>query len=170
MRTMLSVVAVLLAVPAFAQEVPKPGKEHDFLKKQEGTWEVTMNLGGQESKGTSTYKMELGGFWLTSTLESEVFGQKFTGKGTDGYCPIKKKYVSFWTDSMAPSPVVMEGSYDEKAKTLTMSGEGPDMMTGKMAKYKSVTEMPDADSMTMKMYTGDAKEPAFTVSYKRKKK
>lgn len=168
MRLFLSLVAVVLAGSAFAQEMPRPGKEHEFLKKAEGTWEVTTKMGGQESKGTATYKMELGGFWLTSTFEGEAFGAKFSGKGTEGYCPVKKKYTSTWTDSMSPSIVVMEGTYDEKTKTMTQTGEGPSM-EGKMAKYKSVTEYPDADTMKFTMYMGDAKEPAFEMTYKRKK-
>ena len=170
MRTTLAaVLAVVVAVPAFAQEPPKPGKEHEFLKKMEGTWDTTMKMGKDETKGTCTYKMELGGFWLTSTFEGELFGQKFSGKGTDGYCPIKKKYTGYWTDSMSASPVVMAGDYDADKKTLTMTGEGPGQ-DGKVAKYKSVTVWKDADAMTMSMYTGDEKEPAFSVEYKRKKK
>jgi hypothetical protein len=170
MRLFFSLVAVVLAGSAFAQEMPKPGKEHELLKKMEGTWDVTTKMGGQESKGTATYKMDLGGFWLLSTFEGEFGGAKFSGKGTDGYCPIKKKYTATWTDSMSPSMVVLEGTYDEKAKTLTLTGEGPDMMTGKMAKYKSVTTLTDADSMVFSMYMGDAKEPAFVMNYKRAKK
>lgn len=169
MRSLLSLVAVMLAGSAFAQEMPKPGKEHDFLKKQEGTWETTMKMQGQESKGTTTYKMDLGGFWLASTMESEMMGMKWTGKGQEGYCPLKKKYITIWTDSMGPSPVIMEGDYDATKKTMTQTGDGPDMMSGKMVKYKSVTEFTDADSMTMTMYVGDVKEPMFSVTYKRKK-
>ena len=168
-KTLAVVAAVVLAVPAFAQEMPKPGKEHELLKKLEGTWDTTMNVGGKDEKGTTTYKMELGGFWLCSTMEAEMLGQKWTGKGTEGYCPIKKKYITVWTDSMGPSPVIMEGTYDADKKTMTQTGEGPDM-EGKMTKYKSVTEHTDADTMKMSMYTGDAKEPMFTVTYKRKKK
>lgn len=169
MRLFLSLVAVVWAGSVLAQEMPKPGKEHEFLKKVEGTWEVTTKMGGQESKGTATYKMDLGGFWLTSTFEGEAFGTKFSGKGVEGYCPIKKKYTTTWTDSMSPSMVVMEGTYDEKTKTMTQTGDGPDMMSGKMAKYKSVTEYPDADTMKFSMYMGDEKEPAFVMTYKRKK-
>jgi hypothetical protein len=168
MRSFLSLVAVVLAGSVFAQETPKPGKEHEMLKKHEGTWDTVMKMGGQESKGTATYKMELGGFWLTSTFEGEVFGQKFMGKGTDGYCPVKKKYVSVWTDSMSPSPMVMEGSYDADKKTMTMTGDAPNM-EGKLVKHKTVTQYADADNFTMSMYEGDAKEPMFTVTYKRKK-
>jgi len=40
MRSFLSLVAVVVAVGSvFAQEAPKPGKEHEMLKKHEGTWD-----------------------------------------------------------------------------------------------------------------------------------
>jgi hypothetical protein len=160
--------AAVLAAPTFAQEGPKPGPEHKLLKKQEGTWETTMKAGGMEYKGTVTYKMELGGMWLVGTLESDLFGQKFWGKGLDSYDQAKKKYVSVWVDSMSASPVMMEGTYDKEKKTMTMAGEGPGM-DGKPAKYKSVSKMPDDDTLVMTMHIGDGKDPAFIITYKRKK-
>lgn len=69
---------------------------------------------------------------------------------------------------MGPSPVIMTGDYDAAKKTMTQTGEEPGM-DGKVAKYKSVTEFTDADTMKMTMYVGDGKDPMFTVSYKRKK-
>jgi hypothetical protein len=48
-------------VPDLAQEMPKPGPEHEILKKKEGTWLTTMKAGDMESKGTVTFKMELSG-------------------------------------------------------------------------------------------------------------
>ena len=42
-------------------------------------------------------------------------------------------------------------------------------MDGKPAKWKSVSEMPDDDTVNMSMFVGDAKEPMFTITYKRKK-
>lgn len=160
--------AALLATSTFAQEGPKPGPEHKALKSREGNWETTMKAGPMEHKGTVTFKMELGGLWLAGTLESELFGQKFTGKSLDSYDPVKKKYVSIWVDSMSTSPVNMEGNYDKEKKTLTMTGEGPGM-EGKTTKYKSISKMPDDDTIIMTMYIGDGKDPAFTVTYKRKK-
>jgi Protein of unknown function (DUF1579) len=169
MRMIAAVLAVaVLVVPTWGQEAPKPGPEHEWLKKLEGTWENTMTAGGATEKGTTTYKMDLGGFWLSSTMESQMQGQKWTGKGMEGYCPIKKKYVTIWTDSMGPSPVILTGDYDKEKKTLTQTGDGPGM-DGKVATYKSVTVFPDADSMTMTMWVGDGKEPMFSVAYKRKK-
>ena len=168
MRMSALIVAIVLVVPAWAQEAPKPGPEHKMLKELEGTWITTMKAGGMESKGSVTYKMELGGLWLTGTLESDLFGMKFVGKSLDSYNPVKKKYVSVWVDSMSSAPVIMEGTYDKEKKSMTMSGQGPGM-DGQATKYKSVTVAKDADTMEMTMYIGDAKEPTFTITYKRKK-
>src|SRR6516165_3660924 len=88
--------AVVLTVPAVAQEFPKPGPEHKLLKKREGTWDTTMKAGGMEFKGTVTYKMELGGLWLVGSMESDMGGQKFYGKSLDSYDAKKQKYVGVW--------------------------------------------------------------------------
>jgi hypothetical protein len=97
-----------------------------------------------------------------------MFGTKFTGKSLESFSPVKKKYVSIWVDSMSTAPVIMEGTYDREKKTMSMAGEGPGM-DGKPTRYRSVTKMPDADTMEMTMWIGGGKEPTFTVTYKRKK-
>lgn len=169
MRMMAAIaMAAVLAIPSFAQEPPKPGPEHKLLKQREGTWETTMKTGGMEFKGTVTYKMELGGLWLVGSMDSDLAGQKFSGKSLDTYDAQRKKYVGIWCDSMSTTPMTMEGSYDSEKKTLTMIGDGPGM-DGKPTKWRSVSEMPDKDTVQMSMYVGDAKDPMFTVTYKRKK-
>ena len=169
MRTIAAfTLTALLAVPNFAQESPKPGPEHDFLKKHEGNWTTTMKFGGMDSKGTVTYKMELGGLWMSGTMESEMFGTKFTGKSLDSFDAGKKKYVSVWVDSMSTGPVITEGTFDAAKKVLTMEGTGPGQ-DGKPTKYKSTTEMTDDDTIVFTMYMGDVKEASFVVTYKRKK-
>jgi len=163
------VAAVLVAPAARAQPAPpKPGPEHEILKKMEGDWDLVMKFEGGEAKGTVKYKMELGGLWLAGSMECELFGSKFQGKSLDGYDPMKKKYVGVWVDSMSSSPMLMEGTFDKEKKTLTMVGEGPGM-DGKPTKYKSVSTMPDNDTINFTMYMGDGKDPAFTIVYKRKK-
>src|SRR5215467_4593882 len=132
MRTVAFIVGVVLALPATAQEPAKPGPEHKQLKKLEGTWKTTMKAGGMEFKGTMTYKMELNGLWLVGSLESDLGGQKFYGKGLDTYDARKKKYVSYWFDSMSTTPMTLEGTLDQAKKQLTMVGEGPGM-DGKLA-------------------------------------
>jgi hypothetical protein len=159
--------AVMLTGSTGAQEPPKPGPEHQLLKKQEGTWDTTMKAGGMTFKGVVTYKMELGGLWLVGSMESDLMGQKFFGKSLDTYDPGKKKYVGIWCDSMSTTPMLMEGGFDKDQK-LVMIGDGVGM-DGKPAKWKSVSAMKDNDTVVMSMYVGDAKEPMFTITYKRKK-
>jgi hypothetical protein len=161
-------IAMLVASAGQAQEPPKPGPEHEILKKLVGTWDLTMKIEGMEAKGVAVYKMDLGGLWLSSSLESELGGMKFSGRGLDSYDPTKKKYVSVWVDSMSTSPMVMEGTYDAASKTLTLIGEGPGL-DGKPTKWKSVSVMSDDNTINFSMYLGDTKEPMFTGVYKRRK-
>jgi hypothetical protein len=169
MRTIALTLAAVLIGTAAAQEAPKPGPEHKQLAKLEGTWDTTMKFGDNESKGTMTYKMELGGLWLVGSLQSGLDKEKYYGKSKETYDPNKKKYVSVWFDSMSATPMTMEGTYDKENKTLTMTGDNVGM-DGKPAKWKSVSKHKDDDTIVMSMYVGDAKEPMFTVTYKRKKK
>jgi hypothetical protein len=159
---------IAFGAPIHSQDAPKPGPEHEMLKKLAGDWDLTMKAGGQEFKGKVNYKMEVGGLWLVSTLESEMFGQKFHGKGMDSYDAGKKKFTSVWVDSMSGSPLTMEGTYDKDKKTMTLTGAGPGM-DGKPTKYKSVTEFADDNTMNFTMYMDDGKDPAFTIVYKKKR-
>jgi hypothetical protein len=168
MRMGALVVAAVLVAPAWSQEMPKPGPEHARLKKREGTWTTTMKAGDMEHKGVVKNKMELGGLWLVSSLESDIGVGKFFGKSLETYDARKKKYVSVWFDSMSTTPMTMEGNFDTEKKTMTMVGDGVGQ-DGKPAKWKSVSKMPDDDTIEMAMYVGDAKAPMFTVTYRRKK-
>jgi hypothetical protein len=169
MRTIAVVtVALMLTGSARAQEPAKPGPEHEMLKKREGAWLTTMKVGDMEFKGSVTYKMELGGLWLVGSMQSDLGGEKFHGKSLDTYDAKKKKFVGIWCDSMSTTPMMMEGTYDKAKKTMTMIGDGPGM-DGKPAKWKSVSTMPDDDTVNMSMFVGDAKDPMFTITYKRKK-
>jgi hypothetical protein len=147
---------------------PKPGPEIAVLSKLVGTWDCTVDMMGQKSKGKAVYKTDLGGLWIASTFEGDMGGMAFSGRGYDSYDEGKKKYVSVWMDSMTTSPMVMEGSFDKATRTMTMVGDmpGPD---GKMAKHKIVTKMPDDNTMEFAMYVGDGKDAVMTIQYKRKK-
>jgi Protein of unknown function (DUF1579) len=164
-----AVAGLILPPGARAQEQPKPGPEHEVLKKLEGTWDATMKMMGMESKGTMVWKMDLGGLWLSSSFEGEFGGAKFYGKGFDSYDGTKKKYTSVWVDSMSGSPMTMEGTFDKDTKTLTMAGEGPGP-DGKPMKFKMVSEMKDDDNILSKMTMGEGGAAmSFEIVYKRKK-
>jgi hypothetical protein len=160
---------LLIAAQASAREFPaKPGPEHDLLKKMEGTWDLKVASPGGEVPGTFTYRMELGGLWLTGTLESTAAGFKMTGKAFNGYDSARKKYVSIFFSNLSDSTVLMAGTYDAATKTINMTGEavGPD---GKPLKLHSTMEVLDDDTMKFRLYMGDEKEPATRIDFKRKK-
>jgi Protein of unknown function (DUF1579) len=176
MRSVCFVLAALaLLAPAtslgFAQAPLKPGPEFDILKGMEGTWDATIKFGPQESKGTMTYKLGIGGLWLMSSFEGEFAGQKFEGHGMDSYDANKKKYVGVWVDSMVTSPLVMEGTYDPAEKKISMEGMGPGQ-DGKPVKQGIVTELKGKDEMFSSMSGPgpDGKQAVMmTITYKRKK-
>ena len=78
-------------------------------------------------------------------------GMEFNGRGQSGYDPMKKKYVSTWTDSMSPFLSVMEGNYDDSGKVLTMTGKAVGM-DGKMTDYRYVTTVKDDNEHTFEMF------------------
>jgi uncharacterized protein DUF1579 len=167
--------ALVLLAPltvVMAQEPPQPGPEHRMLKETEGTWfAVCKTSDGSESKGEMTAKMECGDLWLVSNFAGEFGGQKFQGKGLDSFDPLKKKFVSVWVDSWVTTPMILEGTYDEKTKTLTMVGEarGPD---GNSTRHRLVTTHKDNDHQTFEMFLvgADGKETSMmTIEYTRKK-
>jgi hypothetical protein len=170
MKRLLTICSLILfATVASAQPpVPKAGPEHEMLKKLVGKWDMTSKMMGQEAKGVAEYKMELGGLWLTSTVNMDMFGMKFEGRGMDSYDANKKKYTSVWVDNMITSPISMEGTFDAATKTLTMVGDGPGP-DGKIIKNTIKTKWTSDNAFEFAMYHGDAKDAAFTISYTRKK-
>jgi hypothetical protein len=188
-------VLIILTVPVFAcglvwasQEMggkaqepppmPKPSKEHGFLKEGAGTWDYVMKFKmgpdapEQEIKGIETVQM-LGEFWVIFDIKTDnMMGMAWHGHGTLGYDPDKKKYVGTFIDSLSPDRMLGEGTVDAAGKVLTMIWEGKDHETGKAGKLREVSERKDKDNGTMTMYrTGaDGKEVVhFTINYTRKK-
>ena len=163
---------LIAALPVAAQEFPQPGPEHAILKETEGRWAAMCKMSdGTESKGTSVSKMECGGLWLATNFEGDFGGVKFQGKGLDSYDANKKKYVAVLVDSMTTSPMMLEGTYDEKTKTMTMTGEGK-MPDGTLAKHRMVTRHKDKDHHTFEMFMTlpDGKETLMmTIEYTREK-
>ncbi len=169
---LLAAILALGAVAAFAraQEPSKPGPEHEKFKDLVGEWEATVKFGPMETKATAKYTLDFGGFFLIEQFEGDFGGMKFKGRGQMGYCPIRKKYISTWIDSMSPTPMIMAGNFDKEGKTLTEEGEGP-TQDGKIGKFKTVSTMTDKDTINMVMYqVADGKETEMmSITYKRKK-
>jgi hypothetical protein len=145
---------------AAAEDYTKPTKQHESMAYEVGTWDADVSMwmspDAEPMKSKAVEKNELlGKMWLMSQFEGEFGGEKFTGRSALGYDPIRKKFVGGWVDSMSPFMMRMEGDYDEASHTLTMMGEGTDVMTGKSAKHKMVTQYESQDEKTFTMYQQD---------------
>jgi hypothetical protein len=162
---------VVIAGLLQAQDIPRPGPQHEKLAELVGSWDAVMEMNGQKTKAVATYKSICSGMWIASDFEGELGeGLKFQGHGLDGYDVNKKKYVGVWVDSMSSAPMQFEGDVDAKSKLLVMTGEmpGPD---GKPQKVKTTTEFRDKDHFTFRMYMvlPDGEQPAFSIDYSRRK-
>ena len=164
------------AAPAEAAQDPfTAGPQHARLLKLVGSWDAVISMVGPDGKEQkSTGKMTMTKHWDFHTIEDyqgEFMGMPFKGHGINGYCPIKKQYYTLWTDSMAPSPLILYGDLDEKKGELTLKGEGVGM-SGKMEPFRTVTKYPDADHISWALYGPgpDGKEALhLRIEYTRKK-
>jgi hypothetical protein len=159
-------------IGVLAQAPQTPGPEHAHLQQMVGDWDVLMEMAGQKSKGTATYKSICDGMWVASDFDCDLGGISYQGHGMDGYDQLRKKYIGFWFDSMTSAPMQFEGSFDAEHNILTMSGasRGPD---GKPQRFRSTTEMKGPDQMTFKMFMVSAADGkadlSFTIEYSRRK-
>jgi hypothetical protein len=155
-----------------AQGQDKPAPETGIFKDWEGTWDATIKSPGGDAKGVGTWKVGLGGMWLLEHFKGDFGGTAFEGHGGTSYDPAKKKFVNVWIDSMSPTPIVSEGTYDKSKKTLTMVGnmQTPD---GKSSKVTMTTVETGADTRTFTL-TGpgpDGKQSEMLhITYKRRAK
>ena len=97
-------------------------------------------------------------------------GQPFQGHGVTGYDPVKKKYVGTWIDSMSPSLMMLEGSFDKASRVLTMKGMGVGV-DGQPAMHSMVSTLLGPDKHTFEMYVpgADGKDmKVMTITYTRR--
>jgi hypothetical protein len=156
----------------------KPGPEHKRLAAFAGTWDQVSKwrmdpaAEFEESKGVETIKVVCGGFWILTESVGTMMGMPMEGRMQLGYDFHKKKYVGSWIDNFGSYLTTMEGSYDAKTKTLTMTSDMFDPSTGSTMKVKLTTEDISADETLFKMHfpTPDGKEfVAFEIRSKRRK-
>ncbi len=150
-----------LATRGDAQEPPavKPTIEHVRLSRAVGTWDAEMKTWARGpdadpivSKGTEVVKLMPGGLWLQTEYHGKVGEIPFHALGVTGYDPKKARYVGSWVDSMSPALLVMEGDFDTKTKSLTMTTSGTEHATGKPYEAKMTSIFTDKDLRLYMMF------------------
>lgn len=135
-----------------------PGPEHEWLAQMAGTWslEVKSWMDPKAPPTVSTAKSDvrtiMGGRYVQERLEGTVMGERFAGLGFTGYDNTRKRYVSVWMDNMSTRILESEGTYDEKTRTMTMTGSHVDPVTGKLKRMRSTCHRETTDLIVMTYY------------------
>ena len=189
------VLALLVSVPAFAAEPPKPtaeqqammdkmmkaatpGASHEMLKKMAGDWTCTVKYQmdpsqpWQEATTAATITVLMDGRYCQEMVSGQMMGSPFSGMGITGYDNVIGKYVSTWIDNLSTGIMRSEGTADAGGKVITWSGLMSDPMTGKVAKARMITTVTDDNHHTFEMYNvppGAKKEmKTMSIAYVRK--
>jgi hypothetical protein len=142
-----------------------PGPMHEMLAKSNGEWnqEVTMWMAPgappMKSMSTCTNRMILGNRYQESKASGTFNNMPFEGSGITGYDNAKKVFVSTWIDNMGTGVMTVEGSYDDKTKTINYHGKSVDPMTGKDTPIRETYKIVDDNTQVMEMFmTQNGKE------------
>jgi len=138
-------------------DMPKPGKEHQWLMQLLGEWEIEGEgtMGPDQPKmtwkGTESVRA-LGDFWVIGEGKGAMpEGGEMVNITTYGYDPEKGRFVGTFISSVMTMMWHYEGSLDPAEKVLTFDTEGPSMMgEGKVARYQDIVEMIDDDHRVLR--------------------
>jgi hypothetical protein len=154
------------------------GDNHKLLAGMAGEWTMHTKMWmdpaqpPQESSGSVSAKMIMGGRYLQAAHTSTMMSQPFEGVSLTAYDNLTRKFVATWVDSMSTGIFYQTGSYDPATRTFTYTSEMPDPMTpGKMLPVRTTTRLVDADTYVFEWYeTHDGREArTMEITYKRKK-
>jgi hypothetical protein len=154
-------------------EMPKQQREHDFLNRMVGTWEVTSADMVNEEIWTETCR-SLNGIWFVAegTGNMPGGGGPATTVLTLGFDPAKGRYVGTWFGTMMNHLWVYDGELSDNGNTLSLYTTGPDFAEeGKLGDYREQITFTSPDHRT---FTSSAKQPDGTwkqfmqASYTRK--
>jgi hypothetical protein len=155
-----------------------PGEPHALLASLAGDWTFTSKMWmdpaapPQESKGTATYTMLMGGRYLQGVYKGDMAGMAFEGVGVTAYDNTTGQYQSVWMDNLSTMLMFMTGSYDAASRTFTMRTEMADIVDPSIkVKVRELLTIVDRDTHRMEMFeTRDGKERKnLELSYTRKK-
>ena len=142
-----------------------PGEVHKMMAASHGQWneDVTMWMAPDspavKSKATAVNKMIMGGRYQQSISTGNMMGMPFEGMSIVGYDNNKKVFVSTWVDNFGTGIMNMEGPWDDKTKSMTLTGKMVDPMGGgKEVDVKEVMTFVNDKTQKMEMYmTTDGK-------------
>lgn len=140
------------------QEFATPGAEHQRLKALSGSWTAAVKMWmdpkapPQESAGTATTKMILGDHYLQQEFAGKMMEQPFNGWNIIGFDNGRKKWITFWIDSMGTGFFTGEGTADASGKVITFDTQATDPMTKKISKGRQIWRLESDSRMVVEMF------------------
>jgi hypothetical protein len=135
-----------------------PSDVHKMIAKSNGEWkeDITMWMDPkappQKMEGSCTNTMILGDRYQECVQHGSFNGMPFEGKSLLAYDNIRKVFITTWIDNMGTGIIVMEGTWDDKTKTITFVGKETDPFTGKDRPIKQTFTMVDDNTQHMMMF------------------
>ncbi|MCK7591166.1 DUF1579 domain-containing protein [Subsaxibacter sp. CAU 1640] len=187
MKTLITAFAILICCGSAFSQTPeemkaweasmKPGEQHKWLASMDGYWNAKVKMWmdpsqpATESDATTKNEMIMNGLYQRSSHTGDMMGMPFHGESITGYDNVNKKFVATWIDNMGSGIMYMEGTYNDAAKTLTLTGNMTDPMTGKDMKVKEklTVKSPDTHIFEMYMVQGDQEMKTMEIVYTRAK-
>jgi hypothetical protein len=134
-------------------------KEHAFLERLVGTWDVHAPDMTGERPWTETVR-SLHGIWFVAEGTGEMSdGKPATTVLTLGYDSAKGKYIGNWIGSMMDYMWVYEGEVDASGKVLSLYTNGPAFTGDGLADYREQITFTDDDHRS---FVSSAKQPDGT--------
>lgn len=173
MKKLLSLaVAAMLGLHANAQsdaemkawqEYMTPGDVHKMVASWDGIWKTETKMWmapGAEpttAAGTCTYQMVLGGRYQQTSFNSDFMGMPFEGLGTLAYDNAKQVFVSTWIDNMSTGTMILQGKWNDKTRSMTLTGTTTDFTTKKDSKVREVYTVKSDNEHVMETWMVDTK-------------
>ncbi len=191
-RTVLFMLALLLALPVLAQDqqfdqqaamkawqaAATPGPMHAFWAKMAGKWKTHSKMWMEpgdppmESDGEVDMEMVLGGRYLQERFHGTSMGQPFEGYGLTGYDNVTGTVTAIWCDNMSTGMAVMTGKAAAPGEPLELTGTYADPVTKQMIAIRGVTTYQDEDHHTFEYfmhYPGEDEFKSMEIRYERVK-
>ena len=145
-------------------EAGTPGKMHEYLSKDIGTWdcETTMwmvpDSEPMTGKGTCTCSPLMEGRYVKSDMKGGFPGMgPYLGMGIAGYDNVSKEFVSNWLDNQGTGIMNGVGKLSADGKTLTWEYSGNCPVTKQPIVMREVETRTGPNTKTMEMFGDDPK-------------
>lgn len=153
-----------------------PGPQHQKLAAMAGNYDLKVKSWGdpkappQESVGTATRTVALGGRVLVEDVHGDMMGMPFDGHGMSGFDNATGKYWGTWVDSMGTGLMTSEGTCDDKG-ACTFTGSFNDPVKKAPVKSRMTTRWTSPTVEVFEMYGAgkDGKEmKMMEITYTKK--